>query len=233
MQQVGDEGECLANRPGAYARWTDGASLSSPENRVFRVRTAPGGGRTYLYAQRLQLGTLTLRVGSTDPPWWATVILLEEFPERLSVYEVSCFGPDSVAVAVRFRRDLKGSQRFAIAPTRTTTGAPGAGVGPSATTGRLLRVFDSKAGGLMVYATDTSERFILPNGHLDRYADGVVEGMRLDRGQVIGYVGTTGSAPPGTPHLHFGILRGDPELSWFRGTPVNPYRPLVPAVPSG
>jgi peptidoglycan LD-endopeptidase LytH len=93
----------------------------------------------------------------------------------------------------------------------------------SAASGRLLKLFDSKAGGLMVYATDTSERFILLYGHLDSYADGMTNGMQLHRGQVIGYVGTTGNAPPDTPHLHFGILRGDPGVSWSRGAAVNPY----------
>jgi murein DD-endopeptidase MepM/ murein hydrolase activator NlpD len=96
----------------------------------------------------------------------------------------------------------------------------------SATDGRLLKLFNSKAGGLMVYATDKSERFILLYGHLDSYAEGLSDGMRLERGQVIGYVGTTGNAPPGTPHLHFGILRGEPKASWSKGVPVNPY-PLL------
>lgn len=97
----------------------------------------------------------------------------------------------------------------------------------SATDGRLLRLFDSRPGGLMVYATDASERFILFYGHLDAYAAGLTDGMRLERGQVIGYVGTTGNAPEGTPHLHFGILRGNPCVSWSDGVPVNPYPLLV------
>lgn len=100
----------------------------------------------------------------------------------------------------------------------------------SAADGRVLKLFDSKAGGLMVYAADPSGRFILLYGHLDRYADGLADGASLYRGQVIGYVGTTGNAPPGTPHLHFGILRGDPDVSWARGTPVNPYPLLMAAM---
>jgi peptidoglycan LD-endopeptidase LytH len=93
----------------------------------------------------------------------------------------------------------------------------------AATDGRLLKLFDSRAGGLMVYTTDASERFILFYGHLDSYAEGLREGMELVRGQVIGYVGTTGNAPPDTPHLHFGVLRGSPRASWSSGAPVNPY----------
>jgi murein DD-endopeptidase MepM/ murein hydrolase activator NlpD len=54
--------------------------------------------------------------------------------------------------------------------------------------------------------------------------------MPLQRGQVIGYVGTTGNAPAGTPHLHFGIMRGNPSVSWWEGMPVNPY-PLFVAPP--
>ena len=102
----------------------------------------------------------------------------------------------------------------------------------SAVDGRLLKLFDSKAGGLMVYATDASERFILLYGHLESYAPGLADGMPLTRGQVIGYVGTTGNAPPGTPHLHFGILRGDPSVSWSKGEPVNPFL-ILGGVPPG
>lgn len=98
----------------------------------------------------------------------------------------------------------------------------------SAMDGKLMRLFNSRTGGLMVYAADPTDRFVLLYGHLDRYADGVRNGMPLKRGQVIGYVGTTGNAPIGTPHLHFGILRGRPSQNWSRGTAINPF-PLLTA----
>jgi hypothetical protein len=97
----------------------------------------------------------------------------------------------------------------------------------SAADGKLLKLFTSKAGGLMVYASDASNRFILLYAHMDRYATDLHEGMALKRGQVIGYVGTTGNAPANTPHLHFGILRGRPSVAWWKGTAVNPYPLLV------
>ena len=78
----------------------------------------------------------------------------------------------------------------------------------------------------MVYAADQSERFVLLYGHLDRYADGLADGQPLARGQVIGYVGTTGNAPPDVPHLHFGIARTRNVAKWWTGTPVDP-RPLL------
>jgi hypothetical protein len=62
--------------------------------------------RTYIYAQRLQLGTLTMRVGRSEPGQPATVVLLEHLPDRLSLYEVSYPLPGRVSVAVRFQRDV-------------------------------------------------------------------------------------------------------------------------------
>jgi len=96
----------------------------------------------------------------------------------------------------------------------------------SAADGVLRKLFNSKTGGIMVYAGDPTDRFVLLYGHLDHYAPGLREGMPLKRGQVIGFVGTTGNAPVNTPHLHFGILRGTPSKAWSRGTAVNPY-PLL------
>ena len=96
----------------------------------------------------------------------------------------------------------------------------------SATDGRLQRMFASEAGGLMVYASDPTDRFVLMYAHLDRYADGLSDGMTLRRGDTIGYVGTTGNAPPNVPHLHFGIARTTNVARWWTGLPVDP-RPLL------
>lgn len=98
----------------------------------------------------------------------------------------------------------------------------------SATGGRVLKLFDSKAGGKMVYAADSSERFILMYAHLDSYANGLAEGQPLRRGQVLGAVGTTGNAPPSVPHLHFAIARSNDVKVWWKGAPVNPYPLLAP-----
>ena len=98
----------------------------------------------------------------------------------------------------------------------------------SATGGRVLKLFDSKAGGKMVYAADSSERFILMYAHLDAYAPGLADGQPLKRGQVIGVVGTTGNAPPNVPHLHFAIARSNDVKVWWKGAPVNPYPLLTP-----
>lgn len=46
------------------------------------------GDRTYLYAQRLQLGTLTLRLSQPDSLQRPTVVLLEQLPDRMRILEI-------------------------------------------------------------------------------------------------------------------------------------------------
>jgi murein DD-endopeptidase MepM/ murein hydrolase activator NlpD len=89
--------------------------------------------------------------------------------------------------------------------------------------GRVTKLFKSVAGGLTIYQFDPEQNFAYYYAHLDRYADGLRDGTPVTRGQVIGYVGTTGNAPPGAPHLHFTIFRLGPSKQWWKGTAVNPY----------
>ncbi len=96
----------------------------------------------------------------------------------------------------------------------------------SALDGRVLRKYSSKDGGLMIYAADAGEKFILMYAHLDRYADGISDGTTLRKGDIIGYVGTTGNAPPNVPHLHFAISRAADIRDWWRGKAINPF-PLL------
>ena len=92
----------------------------------------------------------------------------------------------------------------------------------AAAKGRVLKLFTSAAGGLMVYAADSSERFILMYAHLDRYAPELYDGSALARGQVIGYVGSTGNASPTAPHLHFAIARSADVKRWSKGKAIDP-----------
>lgn len=89
--------------------------------------------------------------------------------------------------------------------------------------GTIARLFYSKAGGITIYQFDPSERYCYYYAHLERYADGLREGQRVEKGQVIGYVGTSGNAPSGTPHLHFAVFRLTAEKRWWEGTPIDPF----------
>lgn len=89
--------------------------------------------------------------------------------------------------------------------------------------GAVARLFYSKFGGNTVYQFDPTERFCYYYAHLERYADGLREGDRVRKGQVLGYVGTSGNAPKDTPHLHFAVFRLTAEKHWWEGTPLDPY----------
>jgi peptidoglycan LD-endopeptidase LytH len=85
------------------------------------------------------------------------------------------------------------------------------------------RLFEGPIGGIVIYAYDEEERFVYYYAHLDRYRRGLAVGDRVAKGSVIGYVGTTGNAPPNTPHLHFQVMKRGRGRAWWDGPPINPY----------
>jgi len=89
--------------------------------------------------------------------------------------------------------------------------------------GRIVKLFNSKPGGLTIYQFDATDSLAYYYAHLDRYADGVAEGQAVKRGDLIGYVGFTGNASPDGPHLHFAIMVLGPEKNWWQGAAINPY----------
>ena len=99
--------------------------------------------------------------------------------------------------------------------------------------GVVKKLFLSKPGGITVYQFDVQEEFSYYYAHLDGYVDGLKEGDFLQRGEVLGYVGSTGNANPKTPHLHFAIFELKPDKKWWEGTPVNPYPLLMKALRAG
>ena len=92
--------------------------------------------------------------------------------------------------------------------------------------GHIEKLFDSKPGGLTIYQFEPSGKFAYYYAHLQRYADGLAEKQTIRRGQVIGYVGSTGNASADAPHLHFAIFVLGPERRWWEGSAINPY-PLL------
>jgi murein DD-endopeptidase MepM/ murein hydrolase activator NlpD len=95
--------------------------------------------------------------------------------------------------------------------------------------GTVEKLFTSVPGGLTIYEFDRAGTRAYYYAHLDRYAEGLAEGQALRRGDVIGYVGSTGNAAEDAPHLHFAIFVLGPEKHWWQGTAIDPYPLLAPA----
>jgi murein DD-endopeptidase MepM/ murein hydrolase activator NlpD len=92
--------------------------------------------------------------------------------------------------------------------------------------GKIAKLFYSVRGGNTIYHFDPTETYCYYYAHLDRYAPNIREGQYIKRGQIIGYVGTSGNAPKDTPHLHFAIFKLNSDKKWWQGTPIDPY-PLL------
>jgi murein DD-endopeptidase MepM/ murein hydrolase activator NlpD len=93
--------------------------------------------------------------------------------------------------------------------------------------GKVAKISSNRGGGLAVYLVDDTGRFVYYYAHLAGYAEGLREGQAVQRGDVIGYVGTTGNAPKTAPHLHFAVLLLTGEHRWWGGEAVNPYPALA------
>jgi peptidoglycan LD-endopeptidase LytH len=89
--------------------------------------------------------------------------------------------------------------------------------------GTIARLSSTRRGGTGVEQHDDAEEYCYYYAHLARHAEGLREGQHVLRGQVLGYVGTTGNAAPDAPHLHFAMFRLGPDRRCWTGTPVNPY----------
>jgi len=61
--------------------------------------------------------------------------------------------------------------------------------------GTIRKLHWSRAGRNIVYEFDGTGEYCYYYAHLDHYAPGLIEGKVLHRGDVIGYVGSTGNAP--------------------------------------
>ncbi len=89
--------------------------------------------------------------------------------------------------------------------------------------GTIARFFDSKAGGITIYQFDPAGEYCYYYAHLERRAEGLKEGEQVRRGQILGYVGTSGNAPKNTPHLHFAVFHLNADKRWWQGTAIDPY----------
>jgi murein DD-endopeptidase MepM/ murein hydrolase activator NlpD len=92
--------------------------------------------------------------------------------------------------------------------------------------GTIIKLFYSRFGGNTVYEFDPPQIYCYYYAHLERYASGAHEGLSIHKGDVLGYVGSTGDASPDLPHLHLAIFRLGPEKQWWVGTAINIY-PLL------
>jgi peptidoglycan LD-endopeptidase LytH len=167
----------------------------------------------------LAMTALTASLVASAPPDDAAPVVTQDDVDRLRArrLEVPVSGMSRSDLHDTFgdERDLRRHEALdLIAPHGTPVTAVEGGT--------IAKLFSSVPGGITIYHLDPSSTYAYYYAHLDRYADGLHEGQAVERGQVIGYVGTSGNAGT-TPHLHFAISKLASAKRWWEGAPINPY----------
>jgi hypothetical protein len=110
-------------------------------------------------------------------------------------------------------------------------GAPRGTPVVATTDGEIVRISRERRGGKAIYQKDATGSYLLFYCHLSNYADGLAAGQKVKKGDVIGFVGSTGHVIGG-PHLHFSITKLPQDDSSFkRGLAINPYLLFLSGVP--
>jgi murein DD-endopeptidase MepM/ murein hydrolase activator NlpD len=183
---------------------------------------AVAGGTSYYFATRAALAT---RQVDSQPVRESAAAPAETAPPNTAI-GLPIYGLRASDIHNTFEQTRDGVRRHEAIDILAPRGTPVHAV----VDGVVKKLFLSKPGGLTLYQFDIPEEFSYYYAHLDRYADGVVEGRLLKRGDVLGYVGFTGNADPKAPHLHLAIFKLNPDKKWWEGTPVNPYPLLMKAL---
>ena len=160
-----------------------GGSVSAPGT-VSLVAIAPPGGRsTKLVFDRL---------GGTDLPPGALARLLAPFPVAGRAHYSSDFGAPRT---VPYAHDHEGTDVFAARGTPVIASADGV----------VTRVTeDSAIAGTSLRLTTAGGTYFF-YAHLDSLVSGLRNGAVVEKGDVLGFVGTTGNAAGTSPHLHYEI----------------------------
>jgi peptidoglycan LD-endopeptidase LytH len=97
--------------------------------------------------------------------------------------------------------------------------------------GEIVKIPRERRGGRTIYMKDPSGQYLFYYAHLSKQAKGIAPGVKVSRGDVIGYVGATGHVVGG-PHLHFSVARVPSDEGTQReGLAINPYLIFLAGAP--
>lgn len=117
------------------------------------------------------------------------------------------------------KRGVSGSKRHHAIDLGAPRGRPVLAVED----GTIRRIKWHPRGGLTIYQYGPEGQYSYYYAHLQKLAKGLAEGCMVQRGDVIGYVGSTGSAAKSSPHLHFEVRKLADREAWWSGDQINPY----------
>ncbi len=177
------------------------------------------------------LARLAERVGSLFRPKSSAAVVKPQdvdLTELVSqAFEIPVEGVDAQKLKDSFLSS-RGRHRKHLA---IDIGAPRGTPIVATTDGEIVRIVREKKSGRAIYQKDLTGQYLLFYCHLSAYAENLAVGEKVKKGDVIGYVGSTGHVIGG-PHLHFSITRvPDDAGSFKRGLAINPYLLFLAGVP--
>jgi putative cell wall-binding protein len=132
--------------------------------------------------------------------------------------------------------DLMGEKMWEVyaAVGGVITWIPGADGGPKPSYGYMIRIAgdDGRDYSYVHLNDDTPGTSDSAGGPEHAYAPGLQQGSRVERGELIGWMGDSGNAKGGTPHLHFEIS-DENVTDPYGSTRINPYNSLRAAEARG
>ncbi len=188
------------HRRGRLARWIGGAIAVV----VVLAASAPGAA--------------TVVVGDAATVELGAVRVVPEPSDDLLLFPVSPFPRCVVADNFGGFSKANGSGGHQGVDIGADEGTPVYAVEDGVLTRRLTDLGSAAGlGWILLGTSDTQYRYY----HLFDFAEGLEEGSRVERGDVIGSVGSTGNAHPTGWHLHFEVRPG-PQPERGSATPVDP-----------
>jgi murein DD-endopeptidase MepM/ murein hydrolase activator NlpD len=191
---------------------------------LFDLHTVPGIVRTGLLVGLLWGLALVVLARVTEATRWRSgarpLAGAPLGPTPPFLFPIVGVAPASIGEGFDARRGLRRHEAVDVAAPR---GTPVRAVADG--TVRLTRHVGA---GLTVEHEEASGRYCLVYAHLDSYVFGLRDDAAVIRGQTIGYVGTTGNAPPNVPHLHFAVHLREGGGCWS-GAAVDPVPLFGPA----
>ncbi len=207
---------------------SDAGDISSPgeseEAEVASAAAAPSGPRA-------SISRIARKVGSFFRPKSSESEVKPQDVDLTDLVSKDFLIPVAGVDAERLRDSFLSSRGRHAKHLAIDIGAPKGTPILATTDGEITRITRERRGGKSVYQKDATGQYLLFYCHLSDYAEDLAVGSTVRKGEVIGFVGSTGHVIGGS-HLHFSITRLPNDDSNFRkGLAINPYLLFLAGVP--
>ncbi|MEO8431399.1 MAG: peptidoglycan DD-metalloendopeptidase family protein [Acidobacteriota bacterium] len=208
---------------------SDAADVSQAPERDADAEVASAAGSPS--GTRASLSRIARRIGSFFRPKSSESAVRPQDVDLTELVSKDFMIPVAGVDAERLRDSFLSSRGRHAKHLAIDIGAPKGTPILATTDGEITRISRERRGGKSIYQKDATGQYLLFYCHLSEYAEDLQVGEKVRKGDVIGYVGSTGHVIGGS-HLHFSITRlAEDDSNFRRGLAINPYLLFLAGVP--